>query len=97
MVIINRPGDSRDDDWVIPFGNEVEVRRVRGEDWNSFNTLVMDNPDIEDGERKEIIETHCVGADVWTPEGCYKYLEAWLSQPCHLEFDHRPLRLDSPT
>jgi hypothetical protein len=79
--MIDRPGDPRDEDWIIPYGCEIEVRRVREGHWQSFDTLVGDDSGVEGEEVECYYETHCVGANIWAHEGCYKYLEAWLNQP----------------
>lgn len=78
--MIDRPGHPLDGSWIVPYGREVGVRRVReGHSW-SFNISVEDDPDVEGEELENYVETHCVeGSSIWAHEGRYKCLEAWLN------------------
>jgi hypothetical protein len=78
--MIDRPGDPWDEETIIPYGCDIEVRRVREGHSNSFGILVKDDPNEEHGELEDFGETHCVGGNIWAHEGCYKYLEAWLDR-----------------
>jgi hypothetical protein len=76
--MIDRPGDWADEEWIIPYGDEIEVRRVREGHWRAFDTMVVDDPSVEGGELEIYAESHITGGNIWAHEGCYKYLEAWL-------------------
>jgi len=78
--MIDRIGDPWDEETIIPYGCDIEERRVREGHSNSFDILVQDNSGGECDELEVYGETHCVGGNIWAHEGCYKYLEAWLDR-----------------